>query len=170
MQFPNGKDDLMNFKVSIRPDKGYYKGGTFLFTFQVSPIYPHEAPKVKVQDKEPNYEDPLNHEAATVLRDNPKMFQSNVFFKKRGDVLAGGGGGGVEVGPREDLKEDVIAKDVSEGSGEEVIVDNEVSIGDNKNGKGRVVREIHDEGVIEARREMNWESFDMVERRAVLLE
>ncbi|KAG4401755.1 hypothetical protein GLYMA_02G058950v4 [Glycine max] len=51
MQFPNGKDDLMNFKVSIRPDKGYYKGGTFLFTFQVSPIYPHEAPKVKVQDK-----------------------------------------------------------------------------------------------------------------------
>ena len=60
--------------------------------------------------------------------------------------LLEGGGGGVEVGPREDLKEDVIAKDVSEGSGEEVIVDNEVSIGDNKNGKGRVVREIHDEG------------------------
>ncbi|KAE8695340.1 NEDD8-conjugating enzyme Ubc12 [Hibiscus syriacus] len=115
--FPNGKDNLMNFEVSIRPDEGYYLGGTFLFSFQVSPIYPHEAPKVKCKTKvyhpnidlegnvclnilredwkpvlnintviyglyhlftEPNYEDPLNHEAAAVLRDNPKMFESNV--------------------------------------------------------------------------------------------
>ncbi|KAF7809747.1 NEDD8-conjugating enzyme Ubc12 [Senna tora] len=117
MQFPNGKDDLMNFEVSIRPDEGYYLGGTFLFSFQVSPIYPHEAPKVKCKTKvyhpnidlegnvclnilredwkpvlnintviyglyhlftEPNYEDPLNHDAAAVLRENPKMFESNV--------------------------------------------------------------------------------------------
>ena len=28
--------------------------------------------------QQPNYEDPLNHEAAAVLRDNPKMFESNV--------------------------------------------------------------------------------------------
>ncbi|KAL2939741.1 NEDD8-conjugating enzyme Ubc12 [Bienertia sinuspersici] len=28
--------------------------------------------------KQPNYEDPLNHDAAAVLRDNPKMFESNV--------------------------------------------------------------------------------------------
>ncbi|MFQ6634197.1 hypothetical protein Gotur_010517 [Gossypium turneri] len=115
--FPNGKDNLMNFEVSIRPDEGYYFGGTFLFSFQVSPVYPHEAPKVKCKTKvyhpnidlegnvclnilredwkpvlnintiiyglyhlftEPNYEDPLNHEAAAVLRDNPKMFESNV--------------------------------------------------------------------------------------------
>ncbi|KHG26666.1 NEDD8-conjugating enzyme Ubc12 -like protein [Gossypium arboreum] len=115
--FPNGKDNLMNFEVSIRPDEGYYFGGTFLFSFQVSPVYPHEAPKVKCKTKvyhpnidlegnvclnilredwkpvlnintiiyglyhlftEPNYEDPLNHEAAVVLRDNPKMFESNV--------------------------------------------------------------------------------------------
>ncbi|KAK7406642.1 hypothetical protein VNO78_08271 [Psophocarpus tetragonolobus] len=117
IQFPNGKDDLMNFEVSIRPDDGYYLGGTFLFSFQVSPIYPHEAPKVKCKTKvyhpnidlegnvclnilredwkpvlnintviyglyhlftEPNYEDPLNHDAAAVLRENPKMFESNV--------------------------------------------------------------------------------------------
>lgn len=117
MTFPNGKDDLMSFEVSIRPDEGYYLGGTFLFSFQVSPIYPHEAPKVKCKTKvyhpnidlegnvclnilredwkpvlnintiiyglyhlftEPNYEDPLNHDAAAVLRDNPKMFESNV--------------------------------------------------------------------------------------------
>uniref|UniRef100_A0A803PF94 UBC core domain-containing protein n=1 Tax=Cannabis sativa TaxID=3483 RepID=A0A803PF94_CANSA len=115
--FPSGKDDLMNFEVTIRPDEGYYLGGTFLFSFQVSPIYPHEAPKVKCKTKvyhpnidlegnvclnilredwkpvlnintiiyglyhlftEPNYEDPLNHDAAAVLRDNPKMFESNV--------------------------------------------------------------------------------------------
>ncbi|CAK7339519.1 unnamed protein product [Dovyalis caffra] len=117
MTFPNGKDELMNFEVSIRPDEGYYLGGTFLFSFQVSAIYPHEAPKVKCKTKvyhpnidlegnvclnilredwkpvlnintiiyglyhlftEPNYEDPLNHDAAAVLRDNPKMFESNV--------------------------------------------------------------------------------------------
>ena len=28
--------------------------------------------------QEPNWEDPLNHDAAAVLRDNPKMFESNV--------------------------------------------------------------------------------------------
>lgn len=28
-----------------------YRGGTFLFSFQVSPIYPHEAPKVKCKTK-----------------------------------------------------------------------------------------------------------------------
>ncbi|KAI3522021.1 hypothetical protein L1887_11499 [Cichorium endivia] len=117
ISFPNGKDDLMNFEVTIRPDDGYYLGGTFTFTFQISSIYPHEAPKVKCKTKvyhpnidldgnvclnilredwkpvlnintiiyglyhlftEPNHDDPLNREAAAVLRDNPKMFESNV--------------------------------------------------------------------------------------------
>ncbi|KAG8389967.1 hypothetical protein BUALT_Bualt01G0034500 [Buddleja alternifolia] len=117
ISFPNGKDELMNFEVTIRPDEGYYLGGTFVFTFQISPIYPHEAPKVKCKTKvyhpnidlegnvclnilredwkpvlnintiiyglyhlftEPNHEDPLNPDAAAVLRDNPKMFESNV--------------------------------------------------------------------------------------------
>ncbi|KAG6403174.1 hypothetical protein SASPL_135391 [Salvia splendens] len=114
--FPNGKDELMTFEVTIRPDEGYYLSGTFVFSFQISPIYPHEAPKVKCKTKvyhpnidldgnvclnilredwkpvlnintiiyglyhlftEPNHEDPLNHDAAAVLRDNPKMFESN---------------------------------------------------------------------------------------------
>ncbi|KAF8409912.1 hypothetical protein HHK36_002431 [Tetracentron sinense] len=121
ISFPSGKDDLMNFEVTIRPDEGYYLGGIFLFSFQVSPVYPHEAPKVKCKTKvdkhilfiydgvflyrflnitvdklmwylrlggllisavlcvqQPNHEDPLNHDAAAVLRDNPKMFESNV--------------------------------------------------------------------------------------------
>ncbi|CAI9110715.1 OLC1v1010784C1 [Oldenlandia corymbosa var. corymbosa] len=115
--FPNGKDDLMHFEISIRPDEGYYLGGNFLFSFEVPPVYPHEPPKVKCKTKvyhpnidlegnvclnvlredwkpvlnintivyglthlftEPNHEDPLNHDAAAVLRDNPKLFQSNV--------------------------------------------------------------------------------------------
>ncbi|KAI3841015.1 hypothetical protein C5167_010775 [Papaver somniferum] len=117
ISFPNGKDELMNFEVSIRPDEGYYRSGKFEFTFQVSPTYPHEAPKVKCKTKvyhpnidlegnvclnilredwkpvlnintviyglnylftHPNHEDPLNHEAAAVLRDNPKTFEANV--------------------------------------------------------------------------------------------
>ncbi|CAL5329139.1 unnamed protein product [Camellia sinensis] len=125
MAFPNGKDDLMNFEVTIRPDEGYYlgtlvssdRGGTFIFTFQVPAVYPHEPPKVKCKTKvyhpnidlegnvclnilredwkpvlnintiiyglyhlftQPNCEDPLNHDAAAILRDNPKMFESNV--------------------------------------------------------------------------------------------
>jgi len=115
--FPNGKDNLMEFEVVIRPDEGYYLGGTFTFSFHVPPGYPHEPPKVKCKTKvyhpnidlegnvclnilredwkpvlnintiiyglyhlfvQPNYEDPLNHDAAAVLRDNPKMFESNV--------------------------------------------------------------------------------------------
>ncbi|BAT05176.1 Os08g0374100, partial [Oryza sativa Japonica Group] len=117
ISFPNGKDDLMNFEVTIRPDEGYYVGGKFIFTFQVPPAYPHEPPKVKCKTKvyhpnidlegnvclnilredwkpvlnvntivyglnllfsQPNDEDPLNHEAAAVLRDNPEKFERNV--------------------------------------------------------------------------------------------
>ncbi|XP_021832405.1 probable NEDD8-conjugating enzyme Ubc12-like [Prunus avium] len=117
ISFPNGKDDLMNFEVTIEPDEGYYTGGRFVFSFHVPIIYPHEAPKVKCETKiyhpnidlegnvclnilredwkpvlnintviyglshlftQPNYEDPLNHEAADVLRDDPKLFESNV--------------------------------------------------------------------------------------------
>ncbi|GJM99666.1 hypothetical protein PR202_ga16787 [Eleusine coracana subsp. coracana] len=51
ISFPNGKDDLMNFEIIIRPDEGYYMGGTFVFTFQVSLSYPHEPPKVKCKTK-----------------------------------------------------------------------------------------------------------------------
>ena len=31
--FPNGKDDLLNFVIAIKPDEGYYRGGTFEFSF-----------------------------------------------------------------------------------------------------------------------------------------
>ncbi|KAF7082069.1 hypothetical protein CFC21_090850 [Triticum aestivum] len=126
ISFPNGKDDLMNFEATLRPDEGYYLGGSFTFTFQVSPSYPHEAPKVKCKTKvyhpnidlegnvclnilredwkpvlnintiiyglnllfsQPNDEDPLNHEAAAVLRDNPQKFQRNVQMAMSGGYV-----------------------------------------------------------------------------------
>jgi len=45
-EFPD-PDDLLNFKLIICPDEGYYKGGRFVFSFKVGPSYPHEPPKVK---------------------------------------------------------------------------------------------------------------------------
>lgn len=44
ISFPDGKDSLMNFEVTTKPGEGYYKGGKFVFSFQVSPLYPHDAP------------------------------------------------------------------------------------------------------------------------------
>ncbi|KAG0466523.1 hypothetical protein HPP92_018103, partial [Vanilla planifolia] len=117
ISFPNGKDDLLNFEIIVRPDEGYYLGGSFIFTFQVPLSYPHEPPKVKCKTKvyhpnidlegnvclnilredwkpvlnintiiyglnhlftQPNHEDPLNHDAAIILRDNPRLFETNV--------------------------------------------------------------------------------------------
>ncbi|EFJ12792.1 RUB1-conjugating enzyme 2, E2 [Selaginella moellendorffii] len=128
IRFPNGKDDLLNFEITIGPDEGYYHGGLFVFTFQVSGIYPHEAPKVKCKTKiyhpnidlegnvclnilredwkpvlsinsiiyglqylflDPNPEDPLNQEAAEVLRTNPKQFETNVRRSMQGGFVGG---------------------------------------------------------------------------------
>lgn len=126
--FPNGDNDLLYFEITIRPAEGYYHGGAFVFSFSISPIYPHEAPKVKCKTKvyhpnidlegnvclnilredwkpvlsinsiidglhvllsEPNPDDPLNHEAAEVLKDNPKQFESNVKRSMAGGYVNG---------------------------------------------------------------------------------
>eukprot|EP00249_Psilotum_nudum_P005030 c18521_g1_i1 orf=733-1284(-) len=128
ISFPNGKDDLLNFEITIHPDEGYYQGGSFGFTFSISPVYPHEAPKVKCKTKvyhpnidlegnvclnilredwkpvlsinsiiyglqylflDPNPDDPLNQEAAEVLRNNPKQFESNVRRSMAGGYING---------------------------------------------------------------------------------
>lgn len=39
--------DLLNFTLTIVPDEGMYKGGSFNFSFTINPNYPHEPPKVK---------------------------------------------------------------------------------------------------------------------------
>eukprot|EP00475_Leptophrys_vorax_P021846 TRINITY_DN29685_c0_g1_i3.p1 TRINITY_DN29685_c0_g1~~TRINITY_DN29685_c0_g1_i3.p1 ORF type:complete len:105 (-),score=12.72 TRINITY_DN29685_c0_g1_i3:418-732(-) len=51
ISFPEGKDNLLKFEISIRPDEGYYMEGTFHFSFDILPSYPHEAPKVKCKTK-----------------------------------------------------------------------------------------------------------------------
>lgn len=50
LDHPN-PDDLLNFKVYISPDEGFYKGGRFTFSFKVSQEYPHEPPKVKCEQR-----------------------------------------------------------------------------------------------------------------------
>jgi len=41
----------MHFEVTLKPDEGFYRGGKFLFDFQLSAGYPHDAPKVKCKTK-----------------------------------------------------------------------------------------------------------------------
>ena len=40
-------DDLLNFKLTICPDEGFYTGGKFVFSFTVGHDYPHGPPKVR---------------------------------------------------------------------------------------------------------------------------
>lgn len=47
-EFPD-PDDLLNFKLYISPDEGYYRNGRFVFSFKIGPNYPHEPPKVKCE-------------------------------------------------------------------------------------------------------------------------
>jgi len=50
MHFPN-PDDILNFMLTIEPDEGMYKGGTFNFTFTINQNFPHDPPKVKCTQK-----------------------------------------------------------------------------------------------------------------------
>ena len=48
--FPN-PDDILNFTLTIEPDEGMYKGGSFYFNFAVNQNFPHDPPKVKCTQK-----------------------------------------------------------------------------------------------------------------------
>ncbi|CAB4014553.1 NEDD8-conjugating enzyme Ubc12, partial [Paramuricea clavata] len=50
IEFPD-PDDLLNFKLVIAPDEGFYRNGHFDFSFKVGQGYPHDAPKVKCETK-----------------------------------------------------------------------------------------------------------------------
>lgn len=50
MNFPN-PDDIQNFTLTIEPDEGMYKGGSFHFTFSINQNFPHDPPKVKGTQK-----------------------------------------------------------------------------------------------------------------------
>eukprot|EP00093_Oithona_nana_P004166 04166.XXX_155848_156459_1 [CDS] Oithona nana genome sequencing. len=49
-EFPD-VNDLLNFRLVISPDEGFYRGGKFTFSFKIGPNYPHEPPKVKCTNK-----------------------------------------------------------------------------------------------------------------------
>lgn len=51
MHFPEGKDKIFHFEITMIPDQGYHRNGRFLFTFNISHNYPYEAPKVKCKTK-----------------------------------------------------------------------------------------------------------------------
>jgi len=48
--FPD-PDNLLFFKLEVKPSEGSYKGGRFFFSINVSESYPHDAPKVKCDQK-----------------------------------------------------------------------------------------------------------------------
>ena len=81
--FPNGKDDLLNFVISIKPDEGFYRGGTFDFAFAVPAMYPHEPPKVRCEQKvyHPNI-DLDGNVCLNILREDwkPVLTISSVLF------------------------------------------------------------------------------------------
>ena len=51
IEFPDGADKMLHFVITIKPDEGYYRGGKFVFDFNVPAVYPHEPPKVKCTQK-----------------------------------------------------------------------------------------------------------------------
>eukprot|EP00164_Ancoracysta_twista_P001254 GFYU01001646.1.p1 GENE.GFYU01001646.1~~GFYU01001646.1.p1 ORF type:complete len:191 (-),score=43.21 GFYU01001646.1:581-1120(-) len=124
----NGPEDLMNFRVIIVPDEGYYKDGHFTFNVKVPEMYPHDPPKVKCEQKiyhpnidyegnvclnilreewkpvlsinsviyglqflflEPNPSDPLNKDAAQLLKENASSFSQNVQRAMKGGSVGG---------------------------------------------------------------------------------
>ncbi|KAK4645389.1 NEDD8-conjugating protein ubc12 [Podospora bellae-mahoneyi] len=48
--FPD-PDNILSFILYIEPDEGMYKGGRFSFTFNITPNFPHEPPKVQCREK-----------------------------------------------------------------------------------------------------------------------
>jgi len=48
--FPD-PDDTLNFTLTIEPDEGMYKDGTFNFSIAINQNFPHDAPRVKCRQK-----------------------------------------------------------------------------------------------------------------------
>lgn len=109
--------DVMNYKITITPDEGFYSRGRFYFDLKIPNTYPHEPPKLKCETSiyhpnidhegnvclnilredwkpvltinsiiygllylfyEPNPEDPLNKDAAELLKNDKRQFELNV--------------------------------------------------------------------------------------------
>ena len=51
INFPDGVDKIMHFEITIKPEEGIYKDGSFIFDFSILDTYPYEAPKVLCKTK-----------------------------------------------------------------------------------------------------------------------
>ena len=49
-EFPD-PDNILSFLLFIEQDEGMYKGGRFSFSFNITPSFPHEPPKVLCREK-----------------------------------------------------------------------------------------------------------------------
>lgn len=83
IDFYNGPEDLMNFKVHITPDDGMYLGGKFTFDCKVPATYPHDPPKVLCETTvyHPNI-DMEGHVCLNILREDwkPVLTINNVMM------------------------------------------------------------------------------------------
>lgn len=81
-EFPD-PNNLLNFKLFIMPDEGFYRNGRFCFQFTISNNYPHEPPKVKclTQVYHPNI-DMEGNVCLNILREdwNPILAISSVIY------------------------------------------------------------------------------------------
>ncbi|KAH6945526.1 hypothetical protein HPB50_008837 [Hyalomma asiaticum] len=100
MEFPD-PGDLLNFELVIRPDMGFYRNGRFMFSFRVSPSYPHEPFKVKCDAMiyHPNI-DLDGNVCLNILREGwkPALKVSSVIYALQYLIL--------EPNPEDPLKED----------------------------------------------------------------
>merc|ERR1712046_71159 len=74
LNFHMGKEDLLNFKLTITPDvSSIYRGGHFVFDFKVPASYPHDPPKVQCETTvfHPNI-DMEGHVCLNILREDWK--------------------------------------------------------------------------------------------------
>ncbi|KAH7566455.1 hypothetical protein JRO89_XS08G0166600 [Xanthoceras sorbifolium] len=86
IKFPSGKDDLMHFEV-------YHPNIDLEGNVCLNILREDWKPVLNINTiiyglshlfTEPNHEDPLNHEAAELLRDNPYAFESSVRLAMEG--------------------------------------------------------------------------------------
>jgi len=83
VDFYNGPEDLMNFKIHIEPQNGIYHQGKFTFDVKVPKTYPHDAPKVLCETTvyHPNI-DMEGHVCLNILREDwkPVLNMQSVVF------------------------------------------------------------------------------------------
>ncbi|KAL0249640.1 hypothetical protein GEMRC1_004869 [Eukaryota sp. GEM-RC1] len=84
--WPDVKKNFMHFIVTYTPRNGYWKNGTFRFSFKVGAEYPHKPPEVRCLQKiyHPNI-DLEGHVCLNILRDDyrPVLTISNIIHGLR---------------------------------------------------------------------------------------